>query len=658
MDPPLPRLYSQRIRSLRAEAEPRLPDEHESERYLVELGEALRHAHRRTTPAMHCLVWPVGLDRAVIPRLPLTVRTQNALGASSFFEGDGALTAQDVMRLPNFGRKSLTDLLLGLETFLNQRIRAPAPAETSPGTRAVSPTIEEVQRAQWARAGEVLAPVLAAGIEIYGAKSLTEALHPSLVELASKLGVASEVEGVALRELVGDTHGPAVTVMARLASVLEKMSMAQLATLQHRILGEPPKTLEEVGRQVGVSRERIRQLQDKVERTIGAALGNELALIASVLKQRFGHIARESDVEERIDAVLPAEPGLPRKVFRHALISKMGFTHADGVCFDSRVAKFLAKFVSLARNLADDVGLVEEDKLVAELPSEDWEQFWPWFRHRNGFHDLFGRLGLRATDKARAKAALLSIGRPATRAEIGSLCGIEEARVGAHLSNVPSVVRADKERWGLSEWIDDEYDGIVGEIVQRIEEDGGATTTERILSELPSKFDVSPSSVRTFMQIPKFEIRDGWISLANPSSLRLRPLDDVIDGRSPDREPYWSFEVEARYFEGFSLAAVPPELAKELGCDPDGKLPVRIANLLGCRDLSLSWPLSSNVGASFGHLAHPLERLGLSPGERARITLKGRGLVELTADHRHVDAPSSGGADAKLAGIMNRRRAL
>ena len=658
MDSPLPRLYSHRIRSLRAEAEPRLPDKHESERYLVELGEALRHAHRRTTPAMHCLVWPVGLDRAVIPRLPLTVRTRNALGASSFFEGEGALTAQDVMRLPNFGRKSLTELLLGLETFLNQRIRAPAPAETSPGTRAASPTIEEVQRAQWARAGEVLAPVLAAGIEIYGAKSLTQALHPSLVEFASKLGVASEVEGVALRELVGDTHGPAATVMARLASVLEKMSMAQLATLQHRILGEPPKTLEEVGRQVGVSRERIRQLQDKVERTIGAAFGNELALIASVLKQRFGHIARESDVEERIEAVLPAEPGLPRRVFRHALISKMGFTHADGVCFDSRVAQFLAKLGSLARNLADDVGLVEEDKLVAELPSVDWEQFWPWFRHRNGFHDLFGRLGLRATDKARAKAALLYIGRPATRAEIGSLCGIEEARVGAHLSSVPSVVRADKERWGLSEWIDDEYDGIVGEIVQRIEEDGGATTTERILTELPSKFDVSPSSVRTFMQVPKFEIRDGWISLANPSSLRLRPLDDVIDGRSPDGEPYWSFEVESRYFDGFSLGAVPPEFAKALGCEPDGKLPVRIANLLGCRDLSLSWPLSSNVGASVGHLAHPLERLGLRPGERARITLKGPGLVGLTAEHLHVDAPSAGGADAMLAGIMNRRRAL
>ena len=46
-------------------------------------------------------------------------------------------------------------------------------------------------------------------------------------------------------------------------------------------------------------------------------------------------------------------------------------------------------------------------------------------------------------------------------------------------------MRADKNRWGLAEWIDDEYEGIAAEIVQRIEEDGGATRLERLIDELP-----------------------------------------------------------------------------------------------------------------------------------------------------------------------------
>ena len=71
------------------------------------------------------------------------------------------------------------------------------------------------------------------------------------------------------------------------------------------------------------------------------------------------------------------------------------------------------------------------------------------------------------------------------------MCGFGENKAGSHLSVIPSVVKADKDRWGLKDWVDDEYDGIVGEIIQRIEEDGGATTTERLLTELPGKFSVN-----------------------------------------------------------------------------------------------------------------------------------------------------------------------
>ena len=231
-------------------------------------------------------------------------------------------------------------------------------------------------------------------------------------------------------------------------------------------------------------------------------------------------------------------------------------------------------------------------------------------------------------------------------------------QLGATLSNIPSVVRADKDRWGLREWIDDEYDGIVGEILQRIQEDGGTTTTERLLNELPTKFNVSPASVRTCMQSPRFEIRDGSISLMSASAVQFRHLDDVIHGRNDNGAPYWTFLVKSRYLEGHSLVGVPPEFAKALGCGPDSGLGVRIDNLPDCRELSLRWCLTSITGASLGYLSEPLRQLGIQPGGVARVTIKGPRSVELSAQSTSAKARQPAEADATLERILRRRRAL
>ena len=233
-----------------------------------------------------------------------------------------------------------------------------------------------------------------------------------------------------------------------------------------------------------------------------------------------------------------------------------------------------------------------------------------------------------------------------------------ENKTRSHLSVIPSVVKADKDRWGLHEWVDDEYDGIVGEIFQRIEEDGGATTTERLLRELPSKFNVSPSSVRAYMQTAKFVIKDGSVSLASRSSIKLRDLDDVIDGRDDTGAPYWTFPVEARYFDGYSVSSVPPEFAKALGCAPDAGKRVQIENLPDCRDLSISWRLASNAGASLGYVGEPLKRLGLEPGDRARVTIKRPCLVELTADDGSAEHSQGSEAEVILKRMMQRRKVL
>ena len=583
--------------------------------------------------------------------------------------GDSPLTVWQLLRLQNFGRKSLRDLLYTVESFLNECVRigntasqeAGEPNErtlAAPKESAFSATTAQAPRTPWESAGRLLSPLLATAAELHGARTLADALSPELTRLAGRMGIAGAIGAIRIDQLGKGTPGLASVTLARLALTVDAASETERTIIEHRLLRTPSMTLEEVGSQVGVTRERIRQVQARIERNIHAALGRGLRIIATTVKEPLGHVVSQSELEDRIAELLPTDQGLATRLFRRALLDEMGFTLDSGVFLDKRAAQELRDIRAEARRLADDVGLVDEQQLIASLPNEGWRRFWPWVRERCGLLELFGSLGIRDSGKARAKAALISIGRPATREEIARMCGFGENKTGSHLSVIPSVVKADKDRWGLEDWIDDEYEGIVGEIIQRIEEDGGVTTTERLLTELPGKFGVSPVSVRAYMQTPKFVIRDGWISLANTSSIQLRDLDDVIDGRDQGGAPYWTFVVEDRFFDGYSMTGVPPELAKALGCAPDAGERVRIDNLPDCVELSLRWPLASTTGASLGYLAEPLEYLGLEPGQRARVTIKGPCLVELSAEDGNPEESRTSEADAILERMMQRRRVL
>ena len=647
------------------------PSRDAANRYLSDISEALEAVREGRGPDMDAIAWPSGLDRENIFGLPISVRTRNCLLAGRLHEGASSLRVYELRQVQNFGFKGLQDLLFGLEKFLVEYVRVGA---TEP--RTIHRRTEEAPNAvpassvpsstlvpspnHWQDADVYLQPLLAAGAELYGKQSLADVLNPELLHLAEKMGIASKIDTIEISRIVGGTPGLVSLVSDQLQLILERTSETERKIIEHRLLRTPPDTLEEVGSRVGVTRERIRQVQARLEEKIRRALGlpKGLGIVASVLWEQLGHMVPENQLHRRFEELLPNAPELVNAVLRKALIDEMDFELIDGVYVDEQARGILGNLRVWARELADDAGLVHEDQLIEMLPAEEWRRFWPWLRDRSTLHGLYGMLGLRDSAKARVKAALLSIGRPATREEIGSVCDFEKSQVGAYLSNVPSVVRADKRRWGLREWIDDEYDGIVGEIIQRIEEDGGATTIERLMTELPSKFNVSPVSVRAYMQTPRFEIRNGSVSLASTSSVQLRHLDDVIHGRDENGAPYWTFVVESRYLEGYSVVGVPPEFANALGCSPDSGLGVRIENLPDCRELSLRWRLASTTGASLGYVAEPLRQLGLHPGDRARVTIKGTRSAELSAEGGDAQPSPSGEADATLARILRRRRSL
>ena len=669
--------------------DPRQPSPSAARAHLAQMTRARQAVDKGSPPPLAAVVWPAGLDRSLLSTLPLTVRVSNCLNRAKLMSGNAPITVAALLRTPSFGRTSLADFVRSVEKYLVDCTLTPSTQECgspeadvptvaapvahtdhneseklSDGSDSNSPasllTLDRAGAApfrRWNLATEGFRSLLATSADVLGTATLADALRPELVRLAGRMRLDTALRSVGLHEAMLGTASLPALVSRRLQSTLDGFTENERAVVHARLVQSPVATLEEAGLRIGVTRERVRQIQVKVEPKIEAALGTELHVIALTLQERLDPIVAEAELNQHIDRVIPALSASVATLFRNALIRAMRLTLNHGLYANDQAEQLTRDVRDRAQELADDVGLVPEQQLVESLPDVHWRRVWPRLRRRSALHTIHGSLSLRDSAKARAKAALLSIGRPATREEIGALCGYEAKQVGAYLANVASVVKADRDRWGLRDWVDDVYDGIVGEIIQRIDEDGGVTTTDRLLTELPSKFNVSPQSVRAYMHTSRFEVRDGLISLANPASIRLRDLDDVVHGRDEDGAPFWTFVVETRHFRGYSVVGVPPEFAKALGCEPESGVDVAIENLPNCRALSLHWRLASTTGASLGYLAEPLRLLGLQSGDRARVAIAARRSIRLSPEHGTTPLHPQE-ADATLARMLRRRRAI
>ncbi len=613
-----------------------MPSRLEAECHLAALRGTLTHIHKRQFPHSSHIAWPPDLDRLLLRQLPLQRRTWNCIATAQLANGAGPITVGDLLSLKNFGQTSLRDFLFCLENFLQECARkdpsdAPPPASADNAAQnSVSGNQDESH--VWDTIGGLLQPLLSAAAEFHGAETLADALDPRINRLADILGLSEQIEAVQLEDLLDGQHRLLSKTTRKAVRFYSALSEPERTIADHRILASPPKTLSRIGDFLDITRERVRQIQSRIEQQISADFGADLQIVALIAKDQLGHVIEESGVDEYLQALLPEEtPGA--LLVRPMLMAKLEYAKQNGVYLDETALQALADIRAALPDCADDAGLVDEKKILETLPAEEeWRSLWPGLRKCCAFHNFFGSLALRDSAKAKTKAALLSIGRPAKKEEIAALSGISPQQTGAAMSNIPIIVRADKNRWGLADWISDKYDGIVGEILQRIDAGGGVAEISKILEEIPSKFDVNEASVRAYLQTPKFTVRNDYVTVADRPSITLKPLDDVIDGRNENDEPYWTFTAEVRHFKGFSLAGVPWEFAQAFGCAPEGMASIPVSDPAGCRNLSVRWNLAALSGATIGYLAQPLRLLEVPPGGRVRITIKETGAAELKSD--------------------------
>lgn len=403
-------------------------------------------------------------------------------------------------------------------------------------------------------------------------------------------------------------------------------SELELAILDKRLFATEPLTCDALGEQFELSRARVSQVEQGVRNLLRTLTNEHLAFLSHRPLELGRHILTERDLDKNLTTLVPQtwesiHDRVAAGAIRAELFKALRYRRHKGYCISPEATDILREIGSAVKLLSDDIGLVQESILRRVLPDRSWHHYWEDLVGLAGLFRCNNFLAVKDTQKARVKAAVLSLGRPATRDEIAETSGLTPRQVAAQLPLLDDIVRADRTRWGLREWIDDEYEGIPKEIIQRIREGGGEAPLDRLLNEIPKRFDVKQASVQAVLESRQFRTELGRVRIVDPRDLVLDDLDDVIDGLDTDGSPFWTFVVRQEHLRGYSVQNVPPEFILAVGGRANERVPIPVLEPAGSRDVSAIWRLASLSDGEFGRIRDALDRLGAQPGDTVRVVI-------------------------------------
>lgn len=360
-----------------------------------------------------------------------------------------------------------------------------------------------------------------------------------------------------------------------LTMLLFSFDEREYAIATQRLMAEQSSTLDEIGKEFNITRERVRQIEKALRNEITTLLDGEFHLserLAAMFEAegpilRYATAARiipelESTVEPEGLAILPLIGNLCSPTF----------SVSDGWLATPSIDDAIKLVKTDLPQAADEYGVVDLAPSASHANAEQRERetrnFTDWLTYSDVMlyknHAILGR-----TQGDRAAAVLSVEQHPLTTEEIAERINAGNARSLANRLAVDErIMRVDIGTWALRGWGLEEYSGIRQEIRERIERNGGSVRLDALVEELSSQFSISPNSVVTYASTLPFLSSHGVVTLADEERY------DV-----PDANPY---DV-ARMFRipvGWALRiTVNAEHVRGSG----SILPLAIANILHMR---------------------------------------------------------------------------
>lgn len=392
------------------------------------------------------------------------------------------------------------------------------------------------------------------------------------------------------------------------------------------VLG-PPDTLEDVAARWKVTRERIRQLEVPLKRQVLAEFSASFRRLGQPFLSNYRSCLVPTDVLHSA-ARRSASGSRWSDTAAAVMLQIIGpWKMANGWTVHPSIAERVDCLKDSLEKVADRHGLLPAETVQNEFHGlfRDESDQQGYAKDVLGLGRTCGQWTIRDTNKCRIAAALKFLGQPATKDELAALTCLPAANIGSTLGILEGVVRADKERWGFEEWIEDAYDGIFGEIVQRIDAYGGSAPVNLILRELPVRFGVSEASVRAYLSSDAFKIDNDFVRRAEDEDYKAGPPDSISGAIQVGAAWGQRLSLFERHFIGYSLG-VSFDIAYANGVRPDDDLVVPVKGMND--EVSVIWRRHSlNRLVDVGRASDVLRAAGFRDGDDV-IVIPGRESVE------------------------------
>ena len=577
---------------------------------------------------------PAGIPLAWIEDLPISGRTRGAVRKAFTESGvDGLL------KVPILARQFVGIRSIGV-TVLNELTCVIESAEL--GRTAEDPTIDVDDTALQQEAVEHEGLIDSATLQfVEGTPSFNRHLHEfaswamaetdahtfgeAIAELI-RAGAANEVwkpvASVSLAELAAHPPHPYEVLdkwMEQIDARSRAIFMARVSRHPHNVV-----TLEELGAGFAVSRERIRQVEAKVRRTLDRFLASYEALPVRWRALTLRNMLSVAAPVHTVEHLLTPPPGC--NDHRGILLEMAGPYDRDHDWLTLRSARSDDPTSAILTQV-DEVGRIDRELAIAKLTEWglDVSLHERWLTRDSSVRLFKGQLVLwGASIPDRLAFSLADMDRPATVDEMVTHVGENRSRnsINNALAADPRLVRVSRTHWALASWGLTEYSGIAESVRKLIEESGGSIDVDIVVHRMYKMFGVAENSTLAYCGAPMFVV-DG-------KSLRLRTQCDGPYRYDPDlmrRTPgVFSLgpmrvgrllEVDRNLLRG-SGTALTHAAGSILGVEVEAHL--SFGDRHGDK-VDITFPETSFMGPSIGSVRRIVERLSAEEGDYLTLVL-------------------------------------
>lgn len=521
--------------------------------------------------------------------------------------GEGELMANAWMSTApgdSVSDEHLAEICRRLATVFIEHHRGLAPAEAFPFAFPA----EDADLSWLGLRERTVATLTAAGVTESGALGALTVDGLAGLRRVGPAVVAEVVTALVRRSVSADTAtSAAVDEVERFVAPLGERDRFLLTA---RILGDRRVTLAECGTALGISRERVNQLDNRLRERVHAAFHSSAPLRAAAdalvaAAQPVAALDRLIAVTPELGTVAPSA-GVPLWFVLTRLDQRVDAV--DGWVVAETIDAARSRVKGLLAQLAGDEGLVALTEIAAHLGIPEAETA-TWLAY-SGYRIVDGQVLTRSGSVHDSVAAILALaGEPMTLNEIHaavvparSLSSVRNAMVSDE-----RFVKTDRARWGLARWGTSRYVPIHRQIGEILDARGGSIPVDELVERLTTEFGVKEFSVRTYAASGGYTTVDGVVTRRKQT---YKPRKSPTKTRHLYREGEvlrWRTTVAAPHAKG-SAFNLPTALAGLVGAGPDRS--VELTSRLGPQ--SILWVA---VQARSGTIKRFLDDLGLVPGD-------------------------------------------